>query len=144
MCAGPSACTGVDAPSQPVVTAGDRLPGAPWTFLTSAEYAFPAIMNRKPYLRLDFQYTTAQTALQPIQDPNNGVSDPTYTGLPETKNLSLRAGLRFGGIDLSLFAQNLTDSHPVLSHTRDTTTSDLFYDHTVRPRTIGVTATYRR
>ncbi|HTV98624.1 MAG TPA: TonB-dependent receptor [Steroidobacteraceae bacterium] len=144
VCAGPSACTGADAPSLPVVTAGDRLPGAPWTFLTSAEYALPAIASRKPYLRLDFQYTTAQTALQPIQDPNNGVSDPTYTGLPQTRNLSLRAGLRFGGIDLSLFAQNLTDSHPVLSHTRDTTTSDLFYDHTVRPRTVGVTATYRR
>jgi outer membrane receptor protein involved in Fe transport len=110
----------------------------------SAEYGFPAIANRKPYLRLDFQYTTAQTAFQPIQDPNNGVSDPTFTGLPETKNLSLRTGLRFGGLDLSLFAQNLTDSHPVLSHTRDTTTSDLFYDHTVRPRTIGLTATYRR
>ncbi len=143
VCAGPSACTGADAPSQPVVTAGDRLPGAPWTFLTSAEYDFPGVANRKPYLRADFQYTTAQTALQPIQDPNNGVSDPTYTGLPETRNLSLRAGLRFRGMDLSLFAQNLTDSHPVLSHTRDTTTSDLFYDHTIRPRTIGITATYR-
>ena len=143
VCAGPSACTGMGAPAQPVVTAGDRLPGAPWTFLASAEYDFPAVANRKPYLRADFQYTTAQTALQPIQDSNNGVSDPTYTGLPETKNLSLRAGLRFGGVDLSLFGQNLTDSHPVLSHTRDTTTSELFYDHTYRPRTIGITATYR-
>jgi iron complex outermembrane recepter protein len=112
--------------------------------LTSAEYAFPAFGNHKPYLRLDFQYATAQTALQPIQDPNNGVSDPTYTGLPEIRNLALRAGLRFTGIDLSFFAQNLTDSHPILSHTRDTTTSDLFYDHTVRPRTVGVTVTYRR
>jgi len=144
VCAGASACTGADATAQPVVTEGDRLPGAPWTFLASAEYGFPAVDNRKPYSRLDFQYTTAQTALQPIQDPNNGVSDPTYTGLPSTKNLSLRTGLRWAGIDLSLFAQNLTDSHPLLSHTRDTNTSDLFYDHTLRPRTIGVTATYRR
>jgi iron complex outermembrane recepter protein len=144
VCAGTSACTGTDAPTMPVVTQGDRLPGAPWTFFTSAEYDFAAVENRKPYLRVDFQFTTAQTALQPIQDPNNGVSDPTYTGLPQTRNLSLRAGLRWGGIDLSLFAQNLTDSHPLLSHTRDTTTSDLFFDHSVRPRTIGITATYRR
>jgi outer membrane receptor protein involved in Fe transport len=144
VCAGPSACTGVDAVSQPVVSAGDRLPGAPWTFLTSAEYAFAAWSGRKPYLRIDFQYTTAQTALQPIQNPNNGVSDPTYTGLPQTKNLALRAGLRFAGFDLSLFAQNLTDAHPVLSHTRDTTADELFYDHTIRPRTIGLTVTYRR
>jgi iron complex outermembrane recepter protein len=144
VCAGTSACTGRNATSQPVVTEGDRLPGAPWTFLASVEYGFRAIENRKPYLRLDYEYTTAQTALQPIQDPNNGVSDPTYTGLPETKYMSLRAGLRWGGIDLSLFAQNLTDQHPILNHTRDTNTSDLFYDHTIRPRTIGITATYRR
>jgi iron complex outermembrane recepter protein len=143
VCAGTSACTGVNPPAQPIVTQGDRLPGAPWTFLASAEYGFPAIGTRKPYLRVDYQYTTAQTALQPIQDPNNGVADPTYTGLPETKNLSLRAGFRVGGMDLSFFAQNLTDSHPVMSHTEDTTTSGLFYDHTIRPRTLGITAIYR-
>ncbi|MGO9514495.1 MAG: TonB-dependent receptor [Steroidobacteraceae bacterium] len=144
VCAGSSACTGADATSLPVVTEGDRLPGAPWTILASLEYIFAELDNRKPYLRLDYELTTAQTALQPIQDPNNGVSDPTYTGLPETKNLSLRAGLRWSGIDVSLFAQNLTNEHPVLLHTRDTNTSDLFYDHTIRPRTMGITFTYRR
>jgi iron complex outermembrane receptor protein len=143
VCAGTSACTGENSPARPIVTQGDRLPGAPWTFLASAEYGFPALGNRKPYLRADYQYTTAQTALQPIQDPNNGVADPTYTGLPETKNLSLRAGFRVGGLDLSFFAQNLTDSHPVMSHTEDTDTSGLFYDHTIRPRTLGITAIYR-
>ena len=99
---------------------GDRLPGAPWTFLTSAEYAFPAVASRKPYLRIDFQYTTAQTALQPIQDPNNGVADPTYTGLPETKNLSLRAGLRFSGI-LAFRAESHGPASRDVSHRR--------YDH---------------
>jgi outer membrane receptor protein involved in Fe transport len=143
VCAGPTVCTGESPPAQPVVTEGDRLPGAPWTFLASAEYSFRAMENRKPYLRADYQYATAQTALQPIQDPNNGVSDPTYTGLPLIKTLALRAGLRWSGIDLSLFAQNLTDSHPILTHTRDTISSNLLYDHTIRPRTIGITATYR-
>jgi iron complex outermembrane receptor protein len=144
VCAGTSACSGPDATAQPIVTEGDRLPGAPWTLLGSVEYSLPAFDDRKPYLRIDYQFTTAQTALQPIQDPNNGVSDTTYTGLPETKNLSLRAGVRWSGIDLSLFAQNVTDSHPVLSHTEDVNGSGLFYDHTIRPRTIGITATYRR
>ena len=83
MCAGPTVCTGANPPAQPVVTEGDQLPGAPWTFLASAEYGFPIIENRKPCLRIDYQYTTAETALQPIQDPNNGVSDPTYTVLPD-------------------------------------------------------------
>jgi outer membrane receptor protein involved in Fe transport len=143
VCAGISTCTGPGATSSPVVTEGDRLPGAPWTILVSAEYSLPVVDTRKPYIRLDYQLSTAQTALQPAQDPNNGVSDPTYTGLPETKNLSLRAGLRFSGFDLSLYGQNLTNSHPVLSHTRDTEFSDLFYEHTLRPRTVGITMTYR-
>jgi iron complex outermembrane recepter protein len=144
VCAGLSVCTGESATAQPVVTEGDRLPGAPWTFLASAEYSFRALEDRQPYLRIAYEYATAQTALQPIQNPNNGVSDPTYTGLPEIKILSLRAGLRWGGMDLSLFAQNLADSHPILNHTRDTNTSDLFYDHTIPPRTLGITVTYRR
>ena len=142
VCAGPSAC-GATLPVRPVVTQGDRLPGAPWTFLASVEYDFPPAGARKPYLRIDYQISTAQTALQPIQDPGNGVADNTYAGLPQITNLAARAGLRWGGIDLSLFAQNLTDAHPQLSYTRDTTSSDLFFAHTVRPRTIGITATYR-
>ncbi len=144
VCGGPAACTGPNATTSPVVTQGDRLPGAPWTFIASAEYMVPTAEIRKPYLRIDYQYSTAQTALQPIQDPNNGVSDPTYTGLSLIRNLSMRAGLRWGGIDLSLFAQNLTDSHPVLSHTQDTSSTGLFFNHTLRPRTIGLSATYRR
>src|SRR5208283_1458366 len=36
VCAGTSACTGAGAPTLPVVTQGDRLPGAPWKFFASA------------------------------------------------------------------------------------------------------------
>jgi outer membrane receptor protein involved in Fe transport len=142
ICAAPG-CS-VSGPRFPVVNNGDRLPGAPWTFLASVEYSFAEIGERKPYVRLDYQYSTAQTALLPIQDPGNGNPDNTYTGLPVIKNLSLRTGVRWGGIDLSLFAQNLMNAHPVLSNTRDSNPgSDLFFQHTVRPRTIGITLTYR-
>jgi outer membrane receptor protein involved in Fe transport len=143
VCAGPSSCTGANAASQPVVSEGDRLPGAPWAILTSAEYSFKPVHDRKPYLRLDYQVSTAQTTELPIQDPNNGVSDPTFTGLPKIETLQMRAGMRWNGFDLSQFGKNLTDAHPLLSQTRDTTASDLFFAHSIRPRTIGVTATYR-
>lgn len=143
VCGGPSACTGPGAPSQPVVSEGDRLPGAPWTILASGEYSFAPLRSGTPYLRLDYQLSTAQTGLLPIQNPNNGVSDPTFTGLPLIRTLAMRAGARWNGLDVSLFGQNLTDSHPVVFHTRDTNASDLFFDHNIRPRTIGVTATYR-
>jgi iron complex outermembrane recepter protein len=98
----------------------------------------------KPYLRLDYQLTTAQTALVAERDPNNGTSDPVLPGLPQTKTLAARFGVRWNGLDISLFGQNLTDSHPILIRSRDTTAagSDLFFEHTLRPRTIGVTALY--
>ena len=143
VCAGTAACTGAAAAAAPVVTEGNRLPGAPWTVLTSFEYAFSTGAAKHPYVRVDYQLTTAQTAKQPIQDSNNGVSDTSYVGLPDTKTLSARAGLRWNGIDLSVFGQNLTDSHPLLNQNRDNGSSDLFYAHTVRPRTVGLTATYK-
>ena len=143
VCAGPAACTGAAAIVAPVVTEGNRLPGAPWTVLTSVEYVFRTAAVKRPYVRVDYQLTTAQTAKQPIQDPNNGVSDTSYIGLPQTKALAVRAGLRWNGFDLSLFGQNLTNEHPLLSLNRDSGYSDLFYGHSVRPRTVGITATYR-
>jgi iron complex outermembrane receptor protein len=144
VCAGIAACTGPAAPTQPVVTEGDRLPGAPWTVIASGEYTFPVPQDYKPYLRLDYQLTTAQTALVAERDPNNGTSDPVLPGLPQTKTLAARFGVRWNGLDISLFGQNLTDSHPILIRSRDTTAagSDLFFEHTLRPRTIGVTALY--
>jgi hypothetical protein len=63
--------------------------------------------------------------------------------VPSTSNLSLRAGIRTGGLDLSAFANNAFNSLPVLVYGRDTTYSPLYFEHTWRPRTIGVTATYR-
>jgi hypothetical protein len=143
VCAGPNSCTGVGAIAQPIVTNGDHLPGAPWQFLTSAEYAFPEFHDRKPYLRVDYQLSTAQTAQLPIQDTNNGVSDSTFVGLPKVGTLQARAGARWNGFDISLYGRNLTDAHPLLFHTRDTTASDLYFDHSLRPRTVGITATYR-
>jgi iron complex outermembrane receptor protein len=143
VCGGAASCMGAGAASQPVVSEGDRLPGAPWTIQTSAEYTFAPLAGRKPYVRADYQVSTAQSAELPIQDPNNGVSDPEFTGLPKIDSLQMRAGMRWDGFDLSLFGNNLTDSHPVVFRTRDTTASDLYFAHSIRPRTIGVTATYR-
>ena len=67
-----------------------------------------------PVLRSDFQCLTAPTATLPGQDSRNGLTDLTIRGLPVDKNLNVRAGARFGGFEVSLFSDNLTDVHPVL------------------------------
>ena len=84
-----------------------------------------------------------------IEDPILGkVAIP---GLPVTRNLSLRAGARFGGVDLSVYGNNLTNAHPLMYAARDIyplplgapTTDTLYFGRGVRPLTVGVTATYR-
>jgi len=136
---------GPNAQAAPVISEGDALVGAPWKFIASLEYVFLPVNQKKPYLHLDYTHTTAQTALLPLQDTRNGVSDPTQPGLPGTNDLSMRAGLRWGGFDLSVFGRNLTDSFPVTSVARDYAAPYVtqYWERSVRPRTIGVTGTYR-
>jgi iron complex outermembrane recepter protein len=138
-------CTGPNAPAAPVVTEGDRLVGAPWSFTAAADYVFSPLFNRRPYLHVDYTYSTAQSRLLQYQDGRNAVSDPTVSGLPVDKNLSLRSGLRWGGIDVSLFAQNALNQHPVLFEGRDFAAPyvQLYWQRSVAPRIFGLTVAYR-
>jgi len=138
VCAGTTSCTGADASAAPLVTEGDHLPGAPWTLLATTEYSV-----RDSYLRLNYHLSTAPNGLEPGQDPNNGVSDPVFIDLARISTLDARLGWRLHGWDVSLFGQNLTDTHPVVYRNRYTTDSDLFLEHSIRPRTVGVTLSYR-
>jgi outer membrane receptor protein involved in Fe transport len=142
-----SLCTTSDGSvlASPIASKDDVLPGAPWSWVAAAEWAFAPIGGHAPYLRIDYKYATAQSGLQPIQNGNNASSDPTIPGLPSTHSLALRGGLRFGGFDISLFAQNLTNTHPVLFKSRDLAdpSDQLYFERGVRPRTLGITAAYR-
>lgn len=136
-----------------LVTSGDHLPASPWNVSASAEYSFNEIA-RKPYLRLDYQYATAQRSLTPYLDPANAPnSDTTLPGLPEIRILSVRAGVRFNGYDVSLYAQNALDYHTPYFVSRDLATSPIngypydfdnnYFGRGPAPRTYGVTLTYR-
>jgi iron complex outermembrane recepter protein len=141
-----STCGTGAAAVAPIASSGDALLGAPWSFTSSAEYHFQSWEGRLPYLRLDFQHATAQRSLLPGQDPRNAIYDTTLPGLPVVNNLSARAGLRFSGVDLSLYGNNLTNAHPLMFESRDiadSMTDLLYFGRGVRPRTIGLTATYR-
>jgi outer membrane receptor protein involved in Fe transport len=143
-------CTGPTAPSggvAPVVSEGDRLTGAPWTIMSSAEERLGDWNGHMPYVRVDYQFATAQTALPPYHDPRNSSYDATLPGYPRTSNLQLRAGFRWSGYDISLFAQNVLDQNPHLFVSRDVASppnaDNLYFVRGQRPRTVGLTATYR-
>jgi iron complex outermembrane recepter protein len=155
---GPLALTEASGP-YPLVSNGDHLAASPWNTDLSLEYVWNAFA-KKPYVRLDYQYATAQRSLLPYLDPANAPNDdPTLQGLPEIRLLDVRAGVRFNGIDLSLFVQNALDFHTPIFTSRDLATTALngyaaangsvvdfdnnYFARGLPPRTVGVTATYR-
>jgi iron complex outermembrane recepter protein len=125
-----------------IVQDGDHLPGAPWTLAVFSQVNFP-LYSTSGYVRGDFQYSAKQTALIAAQDPANGGLPAAVPPIPSTAYASLRAGLKWAGVDVSLFAQNVFNSQPRLSTVDNAgVASPLFQVVTWRPRTLGVTATY--
>ena len=156
-CVGASAFNGGDCVgpggliAKPVASEGDRLLATPWNLHFGAEYshALP-IAETTGYVRLDYQVLTAQKAQLTGQDPRNAFFDNTIPGLPLSKELGMRLGMRLHGFDISLFGENLTNEHPLMFESRDvppvlptSPPDNLYYARTVRPRTLGLTGTYR-
>jgi outer membrane receptor protein involved in Fe transport len=130
---------------QSIVRDGDHLGASPWTAAAFAQVNFPAF-GTQGYLRADYQYGAKQTDRTQFSNPLNGGYALWFEGVPEQSFTSLRTGLTWGGLDVSVFAQNLFDTRPRLTATQDIATPDggtpLFYVISWRPRTIGFTATY--
>jgi outer membrane receptor protein involved in Fe transport len=124
---------------------GDYLPVAPWTVVASAEYKIqiPSLMAHGPYVRFDYSVSAKYKSPQEFQDSSTISYDPAPFYQTQATSLSARAGFRWDGFDVSLFGTNLTNTHPVLFDSRYYPPLPLFFDTTWRPRTIGVTATYR-
>ncbi len=130
---------------QSIVRDGDHLGGSPWTAVLFGQLDFP-VYGKDAYVRADFQYSAKQTDRVAAQNPLNGGFALWFPSVPVQSYTSLRAGVKWNRLDVSLFAQNLFDTHPRLTATQDIATPDggtpLFYVISWRPRTVGLTATY--
>jgi outer membrane receptor protein involved in Fe transport len=121
---------------------GDRLPGSPWTFSLGAQYTTQTF-GQDSYFRADYEFQSRETGFTPERDGDTDLFDAGLVPQPETNVLTLRAGLTFGNTDLSVFADNVLNAHPTLDLNHQDSDTLLFEASTLRPRTIGVTATYR-
>jgi outer membrane receptor protein involved in Fe transport len=133
--------TGGPAAKTPVVSAGDAIVGAPWTFTLTGEYEF-ALLTRRAYVRADYDYQSHQ-ADSFLTDPRNGGYDPTIPNVPALNYAAFRFGVRLPTVDLSLFINNAFDSHPETSLDRVNAVATIYRATTQRPRTIGLTAIAR-
>jgi outer membrane receptor protein involved in Fe transport len=158
----PGAAVGI-----PLVQKGDAIvgqsltPGAPWTITVGAEYKFRVFGARESFVRMDYEHETKNSRQTAAEDPNTlqYASCTTNTGGTQTCNynpssttfVSVRAGTTIAGWNMSAFIDNLFDAHPTTEYNFQGTDpfatpapTALYRNFTFRPRTIGLTFTYRQ
>jgi outer membrane receptor protein involved in Fe transport len=122
---------------------GNTLGSPPWTATLGVQY--DADLGDIPaYLRGDLRYESANRRRTPAQDPTTVVFDPGASQPSALTEVSLRAGLRWRSLDVSLFVDNLLDATPRLHQEHMDASTLLFTGQTLQPRTIGITIVHRQ
>jgi outer membrane receptor protein involved in Fe transport len=121
---------------------GDALDIVPWTVTLGAQYNF-TVMDMPAFIRADYEYNSRRTTPIPGEDSGTTYFDGGLVPNPATNQVSTRAGLTYKTWDVAFFVENLFDAHPQLDLQHQDSGTALFEATTFRPRTIGVSASYR-
>jgi len=156
---------GTPAPKPLLVSAGDAIAGeaaisggpgsiAPWSAAVGVQADFNWL-EHESFARLDVGYQGANHWPTANLDANTVQFSPDSFFLPSTTFVSTRVGMRFGDLSAALFVDNLLNSHTLTNYqlaqydannpanANNPPTSSQRNDYTFRPRTIGITFTYR-
>jgi outer membrane receptor protein involved in Fe transport len=141
--------------AQSIVSRGDAIvgqsgeppgqPGAPFTFSLGLEYKFN-LFDLPAFVRVDDEFQSRNKWPPAAQDPTTQQFSPEFYTLSSTNLASARAGINFGNWQAAAFVDNLTDTHTVTNYNFTIYPGDasqLERQYTFRPRTIGMTITYR-
>jgi outer membrane receptor protein involved in Fe transport len=128
----------------PIVVAGDALDPdtGPWTATLGVQYSFQAF-DRPAFVRVDDTFDSRRTTPIPNEDPRTAFYDPALKPNPPVNQLSAKAGVTVNRWDLALYANNIADAHPLLNYQHEDSATLLYEAETLRPRTIGMAASYR-
>jgi outer membrane receptor protein involved in Fe transport len=124
------------------IAAGDTLGQTPWDVIVSAEYDFVVMDGKNGFFRVEDIFHSENSGPYTFQHSDAYDFDPTLEPNPATNQLNIRTGTRFAGFDISLFGNNLLNAHPRLDLAHATFTSPVYVATTLRPLTVGLTATY--
>ncbi len=123
-----------------VISKGEHLPVAPWSARLSGEYEF-ALSQREAYVRGDFTHTRRDGK---SLDLASVLVDPDIPRTPSTSVLDLRAGMYFDDLEASFFVNNVLNENALLSYGHDNPGAGIYRSTVYRPRTFGLTLTYRK
>ena len=154
-------------PKPLLVQAGDAISGEaaidggpgtnpPWNLSLGAQYNFTAL-EHEAFVRMDWEYTARNDWLAGVQDPATVQYSPNTYTLSSTSFASARGGVTLGDWQVSLFVDNLFDSHTTINYQlSQIDANNPAYlanplapqsvqenSYTWRPRTFGLTATFR-
>lgn len=114
----------------------------PWMGTVALNYE-EMMFGQDVFARIEYQYNSAQHDPTEIQDPSTTSFNPNSRKYPKADSLNLRAGIQLSMTELAVFVDNLTNEHPMFqTDDGDEFNSTTRYS-TYRPRTFGVTATFR-
>ena len=154
-----------DSPKAKLASRGDAISGnaainyapgtnAPWNVSIGPQYSFKAL-GYDAFARLDWEFASRNPWRAAVQDPTTNQYNANSYGLPSTKFASLRTGVTFGSWSVAAFVDNLFDSRVTTNYALvQSDTNNPSFDRlvptsvqqnafTFRPRTIGITATFR-
>ncbi len=120
-----------------LVNNGEPLPAPLWTFTASAEEDFPLPMDASGYARFDDQFGGSYYR---TGNSETFSYNPYTRDAPATNFITLRGGWKRAGWDVSLFVDNVTNTHVSLYRYQDVVGSPGLRDITYRPLTVGITA----
>jgi len=115
---------------------------SPWTVTASISRAF-SLYGQEFDVTAEDVFRSRNPGPFSSMIPGSPAYAPRIPADPATNRLDLRMSGTRGGLTLSLFADNVTNSHPALGRYQDVAFSSLFTDNTFRPLTVGARATYR-
>jgi iron complex outermembrane receptor protein len=129
---------------------------APWSVSVGPQYSFKAV-GRDAFVRMDYEYQSRNPWLAPVQDPRSVQYNPNAYTLSATHFASLRAGVTLDKWMVSAFCDNLFDSRTTTNYAQVQVDANNPYTNasavpssvqqnnfTFRPRTIGITVSFKQ
>jgi iron complex outermembrane receptor protein len=116
---------------------------SPWTVIPTAEYNFSIGDSHKGYARADYTYHSRNPG---PYNPTTDTTSPTYNAFfipnPSYEQLNLHLGTTWSGWDVSLYALNALNKHPLLYNNAQQPFTFYAATFSLQPLTIGATAMY--
>jgi outer membrane receptor protein involved in Fe transport len=139
--------------SSGVVTKGEQIGGPgfagnpatpPWVLAVDGPYDIPIGDRKTLYVWAQDVYRSRNPGPFSALNPANFISyNPGVVGDPATNVINARIGLVLGNVNLSVFANNLSNTQPQLSLADSQAGDPRFYAYTLRPRSFGLNVTFR-